>query len=103
MQVEALRTRMTIRIEGVFDVPAARRVCELLSAAPEGEHVSLDLSKVREFQDPGVAVLAEALAGPGSSRVAVCGLRHHQLRMLRYLGVPPASIGVPDAIPVERV
>lgn len=103
MQAEAVSTRLTIRIEGVFDVPAARRVCELLGAAPDGESVSLDLSKVREFQDPGVAVLAEALAGPGASRVAVRGLRQHQLRMLRYLGVSPESIGVPEAMPIERV
>jgi STAS domain len=103
MNVEVIPTRLTIRIEGVFDVPAARRVCELLDAAPDDKSVSLDLSKVREFQDPGVAVLAEALVAPGASRVAVRGLRQHQLRMLRYHGVSPEAIGVPEAIPLERV
>jgi STAS domain len=90
MQPEGSRAGLTIRIEGVFDVPAARRVLELLDAAPETDTVSVDLSLVREFHDPGVAVLAEALAGLGASRVAVRGLRQHQIRMLRYLGIPSA-------------
>jgi hypothetical protein len=97
MQVAA-RADLTIRIEGIFDVSAARRVLELLDAAPETNTVSVDLSHVREFQDPGVQVLAEALAGPGAARVAVRGLRQHQIRMLRYFGVPPAALGAGGAV-----
>jgi hypothetical protein len=96
MQQEASRAGLTIRIEGIFDVPAARRVRELLDAAPETDTVSVDLSHVREFRDPGVAVLAEALSGPAASRVAVRGLRQHQIRMLRYLGVALEALGGPD-------
>jgi hypothetical protein len=97
MQQEASRAGLTIRIEGVFDVPAARRVRELLDAAPETDTVSVDLSHVREFLDPGVAVLAEALSGPAASRVAVRGLRQHQIRMLRYLGVALGALGAPES------
>ena len=92
MQNAVARAGLTIRIEGVFDVPAARRVRELLDAAPATDSVAVDLSQVREFHDPGVAVLAEALAGEGGSRVAVRGLRQHQIRMLRYLGVAPSAL-----------
>src|SRR5689334_11658157 len=75
---------------------AARRVRELVEAAPPDGPVAVDLSRVREFQERGVAVLAEVLAGRTAAPVAVRGLRQHQVRMLRYLGVPdeamPASI-----------
>jgi STAS domain len=105
MQQDSTRG-LTIRIEGVFDVPAARRVRELVEAAPPDGPVAVDLSRVREFQEPGVAVLAEVLAGRTAAPVAVRGLRQHQVRMLRYLGVPdeamPASISA-DVRPRERV
>ena len=101
MQQESTRG-LTIRIEGVFDVPAARRVRELVEAAPPDGPVAVDLTRVREFQEPGVAVLAGRVAAP----VAVRGLRQHQVRMLRYLGVPaeamPASIAA-DVPTRERV
>jgi hypothetical protein len=77
-----------IRMEGTFDLPAAREVAEALEAAPAGLEVRLDLTRVREFHDFGVAVLARALQG---RRVDVRGLRTHQLRLLRYLGVDMAD------------
>jgi hypothetical protein len=92
---------LTIRIEGVFDVPAARRVCELLGSPLADGRVAVDLTHVSEFHDPGLAVLAEALAAAGPSRVALHGLRQRQVRMLRYLGAAPAAIGAAER-PVER-
>jgi anti-anti-sigma regulatory factor len=70
---------------GTFDIPAAQEVARALAGAPHFE-VCLDLSQVREFHDFGLALLAQALAGR-SSRVRVLGLRQHQVRLLRYLGV----------------
>ncbi|BDG03755.1 STAS domain-containing protein [Anaeromyxobacter oryzae] len=75
-----------IRMDGVFDVPAAEALARVIAEAGEGVEVAIDLTHVREFHDFGVTVLARALASRGA-RVAVRGLRQHHLRLLRYLGI----------------
>jgi hypothetical protein len=84
-----------IRIEGTFDLPAARRVAEAVVAAGPGEALEVDLTRVREFHDFGVAVLAQALAS-GRARVSVRGLRQHHVRLLRYLGIDARADLGPD-------
>jgi len=76
--------RRVIQMEGTFDLPAAEQVALALQAAPAGQEVRLDLTRVRDFHDFSVAVLARALQG---RRVDVRGLRTHHLRLLRYMGV----------------
>lgn len=71
-------------MDGVFDVPAARRLARELADAGAGD-IRIDLSQVREFDDFGVALLVRELAG--RDRTSVSGLRQHQLRVLRYLGL----------------
>lgn len=78
-----------IRVDGVFDVPAAERLTRELADAGEGE-VLVDLTHVREFHDFGVALLARELAG--RERTHVEGLGHHHLRLLRYLGIDAARL-----------
>ncbi len=73
-----------IRMDGVFDVPAAQRLARQLADAGEGD-VEIDLTHVREFHDFGVALLARELAARG--RTSVSGLRRHHVRLLRYLGI----------------
>ena len=75
-----------IRMDGVFDVPAAQRLARALAQTDENEQVRIDLTHVREFHDYGVTVLAQALASRGA-RIAVRGLRQHHLRLLRYFGI----------------
>lgn len=82
-----------LRVEGVFDGIAARRLEALLVAADAGARVHVDLTQVREFHDFGIAVLGHAVMRSRAS-VTLRGLRHHQLRVLRYFGV--------DAGPIER-
>ena len=73
-----------IRMQGVFDVPAAERLArELAEAGPRS--VRVDRTQVREFHDFGVALLARELAVHGHASVR--GLRQHHLRLLRYLGI----------------
>ena len=84
------REERVVRLDGVFDVPAARRVERLLEQAQPGAAVRLDLTHVREFHDFGVAVLAQALKHGSAVRVALQGLRQHQARLLRYFGVDAA-------------
>ena len=94
MTVEAQRGRTVIRLEGVFDVPAARRLASTLADAGYAD-VRIDMTRVREFHDFGVALLARALAG--RPEVTVAGLRQHHLRLLRYLGIDagPVDLGRP--------
>ncbi len=89
------RRETVLRVDGVFDVPAARQVEQALARARPGDAVRLDLTKVEEFHDFGVAVLAQALkqVAIGGPRVALHGLRRHQLRLLRYFGAEPDRFG----------
>ncbi len=82
---------LVVRLDGVFDVAAAQRILGSLAHAPPGAEVYIDLTHVREFHDHGVAKLAEGLVET-PLRVSVRGLRNHQYRMLRYLGVSSSAL-----------
>jgi hypothetical protein len=89
-----------IRMKGVFDAAAAQQLSSALEEAGGGANgagVRVDLTDVREFHDFAIAMLARALAG--RNRVAVSGLRQHQLRLLRYFGVDAGPTDL--AVPVE--
>jgi ABC-type transporter Mla MlaB component len=83
-----------LELDGVFDMPAAQRVAEALSLVRPGGALHLDLRRVREIHDAGLAVLARSIES-ARDRVAVdvTGLRLHQLQLLRYLGV---ELGLPS-------
>ncbi len=85
MTVHEERERTVIQLDGVFDVSAARRLAGELDEARYGE-VRIDLTRVREFHDFGVALLAQTIIGRRSP-TAVIGLQDHHLRLLRYLGI----------------
>jgi len=74
-------------IGGIFDPLAASRLCVRLAELPPGTSVVLDFSRVLEVSDLALAVLAVAIAAPRRPRVVLRGLRHHQERMLQYLGI----------------
>ncbi len=84
-----------IQMEGVFDVPAAQRIASAIAEALPGE-ILIDLTRVREFHDFGVALLARALAGRVG--ISVTGLRQHHLRLLRYLGIDPGPANLGRAV-----
>ncbi len=79
-----------IELDGVFDVPAARKLARALEDVSCAE-VRIDLTRVREFHDFGVALLAEAIAGRRAP-TAVLGLHEHHLRLIRYLGIDGGGI-----------
>ena len=95
---DAVIEEVTIGLDGIFDGPAARRLEAVLARAEPGTRFRIDLAKVREFQDFGIGVLAHAITRC-RARVALRGVRNHQIRMLRYFGVDEATLGaavVPD-------
>ena len=82
---------LLIRLDGTFDLAAAGEIQRALADAPQGTEVYVDLSQVREFHDRAVAVLGDVLKS-ARHPVSVRGLRQHQYRMLRYLGVDPSAL-----------
>ena len=98
--VQRERGSLVIRMDGAFDTESAQAIGRELAALPEASEVYIDLSHVRQFHDRGVAVLGDILAAT-HARVSVRGLRQHQYRMLKYLGVPssvlnPLATGYPE-------
>lgn len=91
-QSRSRRGELLIELDGVFDVPAAERLGAVLQRAATGEAVRIEAARVTAFEDFGLALLAQALGETGARRVALRGLRGHQLRILRYFGVDPARL-----------
>jgi hypothetical protein len=77
------------RIAGRFEGSCAWDLSARLDQEPLLE-VVLDFSRVSEFVDSSVAVIASPLVS-SSHRVSLQGLRQHQERLLRYFGVEPAE------------
>ncbi len=86
------REELLIELDGVFDVPAAKRLGVALERARPGDAIRIDVARVAHFEDFGLALLAQALGETSATRVALRGLRGHQLRILRYFGVDPARL-----------
>jgi anti-anti-sigma regulatory factor len=84
---------VTIKVDEVFNGATAWELRKTLETAPRAQTVVLDFSRVREFYDFGVGVLAHWLAQRANTfpRVLLRGLRTHQLRMFRYFGVDTES------------
>lgn len=82
---------LVVRLDGTFDASAAQGVLKAMQDAPEDTEIYVDLARVREFHDHAVATFAEALVRT-RHLVSVRGLRQHQYRMLRYLGVKTSAL-----------
>jgi len=82
---------LVIRMDGAFDIDSVQVISARIADLPGGSEVYVDLSRVREFHDRAVAMLADVLAAT-RARISVRGLRQHQYRMLRYLGVTPSAL-----------
>lgn len=76
--------RALIRVLGSFDRKGVAELTELLAREP-GD-VVIDFSQVQDFADVGVASLALRVGQTGR-RTTIRGLRTHQLRLFRYLGM----------------
>ncbi len=82
---------LVIRMDGACDIDSVDAIRSRIEALPDDAEVYVDLSRVREFHDRAVAMLAEVI-GAAAARISVRGLRQHQYRMLRYLGVMPSAL-----------
>lgn len=90
--IQAGQLRTEIRVEGVFDIEAARRVASQLEDATYSD-VEIDMTRVREFHDFAVALLAESITGRKAPTVLL-GLHEHHRRLLRHLGIDHGSAAV---------
>jgi anti-anti-sigma regulatory factor len=92
--------QFSIECTGVFDLRAALGLDETVALVKRGGAVVLDLSRVSDFHDAGLAVLARTIQRlDATHRVDVRGLRERQLRLLRYLGVEVGGGERPAAQP----
>jgi hypothetical protein len=80
-----------LEVHGTFDAIAAWDVRRRLRSLPPDARVVLDFTRVKEFLDLGVAVVAPGLLEHEHPRVTLRGLRQHQQRMFRYFGVDLGS------------
>lgn len=85
------RGRAEIQLAGTFDGPAAWELARRLQE--ERSEVTVDFSRIDTFFDFGLNVLAHGLQET-KRPVLLAGLRHHQLRVLRYLGVEVSDDGL---------
>jgi hypothetical protein len=84
MHLEALASKVTIRMEGVFDADAAIELRKTLDALAL-ERATLDFSRVHTFVDLAVGVLARELGGRPVV-LTLEGLPEHHERLFQYLG-----------------
>jgi hypothetical protein len=96
--VAATRGPTVIHVDGVFDVPAARLVARTLADLSAME-VRIDMTRVREFHDYGVALLANAIASRRPP-TTVLGLHEHHLRLLRYLAIDTGAANLSAGIEI---
>lgn len=85
---EATDNRVMLRLAGVFNADAAEALKRALEA--EEKPVTVDFSRVREFSDSAVGLLATELLRR-TVEVSLAGLNGHQRRMFRYFGVEPSA------------
>jgi ABC-type transporter Mla MlaB component len=96
-QIPLRSEAMQLAVTGPFDLPTALDIARSLSDVSEEMLVRIDLTRVSHFDDSGVAVLARAMTGHRHTEVR--GLRQHQVRLLRYLGVEDLRGSMVDAEP----
>lgn len=86
---EQATNAVILRLEGMLDGAAALMLTQALGEVSAPELV-LDFSRVREFKDMAVAVLAPALQASARA-LRIRGMGSHHARMFRYFGVPVAE------------
>jgi hypothetical protein len=85
---ELLETRVSYRLEGVFNGKAVFELKQAIASEPPG-HLELDFSHVSKFFDFGLAAFATELptvTRPGLT-VDLHGLSLHHRRLLHYFGL----------------
>jgi len=84
--------KCSIDLDGLFDSQAAQRLGATLSCVKQGGAAVVDFTRVREFHDVGLAILARTIRESRQSmQLDVRGLRDQQRRLLGYFGVEFAA------------
>jgi anti-anti-sigma regulatory factor len=82
-----------VELDGTFDATAAWQLRGRLATLGIAHRVVLDFSRVREFHDLAIAVVANGLVDALRRNVEMRGLRDHQHRLFRYFGVDADHVG----------
>ncbi len=86
MHEHGVEDALVVSLANAFDGTAARRLEKWMLAAKEGMRLCVDLTRVRQFHDFALAVLARATA-QSQANVTLLGLGLHQIRPLRLFEV----------------
>jgi ABC-type transporter Mla MlaB component len=77
-----------VELEGTFDRLAAERLAVSLQLVQPGGRFEVDLTRVQEFQDLALALLARTLEKQRDGVVvSIRGLHDRQIRLLRYFDI----------------
>jgi hypothetical protein len=97
MTIQHGASRLTLPVDGAFDLAQARLVLERAVTLPEGR-LAIDLRGLREIHDSALACLVAGLWASNHA-VDLQGLTDHQRRMLHYLAPrrPAPAAPVEDA------
>lgn len=93
---ESAQGEALLRITGVFDAVGAKAAREMLDAA-RLPLVILDFSQAVEVDHHGLQVLVDSLMRT-NCEVRIRGIDTHHVRVMRYLGLDPARLGIEPAI-----
>ena len=92
LSLQHRRGRIEFALDGTFDGPSAWELAQRMEA--ERGELAIDFSRAASINDYALMVLSHALLELRGRGAVLIGLRHHQLRMLQYLGVTVSDAGV---------
>jgi len=89
---ESPGSELLLRLTGDFEATDAWKVHEAIEGAEHGDHVVLDFSQVRRFEDFAIALIAPDLVATSAHKIRIRGLGLHQRRILEYFGVKGSAL-----------
>ncbi len=92
MHIEAEHGTVLAKLGRRFTGKDADRLCQSLQSLAPFTELVVDFTEVRELHDAAFLSLSKALAALVQVKVVLRGLTLHQVRVLKYLGVPPAEV-----------
>jgi STAS domain len=92
MHIEAEHDAVVLKLGRRFTPHDADRLREAIEALAPFSQLTVDFTEVRELHDAAFLSLSQALAALVHVKVVLRGLTLHQVRVLKYLGVPPSEV-----------
>ena len=92
MHIEAEHGTVLLKLGRHFTVQDADRLRQAVESFVPFSQLTIDFTEVRELHDAAFLSLSKTLAALVDVKVVLRGLTIHQVRVLRYLGMPAAEV-----------